>query len=149
MLEEGQPFPAFSLPDQDGRVWTNEDLKGHEAVIFFYPKDMTTGCTIEACEFTERVPDFGDIPVLGVSPDSPKRHQKFIEKESLNLTLLADEEKALLEASGLWIEKSMYGRKYMGVDRTTVLIDADGVIKTIWRKVKPPGHAAEVLASVQ
>ena len=149
MIEEGSPFPNFSLPNQDGKIVTLADLAGQKAVLFFYPKDMTSGCTVEACEFTEALPDFGSIPVYGVSPDAPKRHLKFIEKESLKMDLLSDEEHKLLTACGIWIEKSMYGRKYMGVERTTVLLDATGAVQRVWRKVKPAGHAQEVLKASQ
>jgi peroxiredoxin Q/BCP len=149
MIEEGSPFPQFSLPNQDGETVTLDDLACQKAVIFFYPKDMTSGCTVEACEFTDALPDFGQIPVYGVSPDAPKRHLKFIEKESLKVQLLSDEEHTLLTACGIWVEKSMYGRKYMGVLRTTVLLDENGSILKIWRKVKPAGHAQEVLQASQ
>jgi peroxiredoxin Q/BCP len=149
MIEEGSPFPSFSLPNQDGKTVALADLVGQKAVIFFYPKDMTSGCTVEACEFTEALPDFGNIPVYGVSPDAPKRHLKFIEKENLRMDLLSDEDHKLLTDCGIWVEKSMYGRKYMGVERTTVLLDAKGVVLQVWRKVKPAGHAQEVLKASQ
>ncbi len=147
MLAEGQAFPTFSLPDQNGETLALESLKGAPAVIYFYPKDDTPGCTTEACEFRDLSGDFHGARIIGVSPDSAKKHQKFIEKFGLGFTLLADEEKQLLEACGFWVEKSMYGKTYMGVERSTVLIDGEGIVRKIWTKVKPKGHAAEVQAA--
>ncbi|MEQ1934695.1 MAG: thioredoxin-dependent thiol peroxidase [Fimbriimonadaceae bacterium] len=144
MLEVGQPFPSFSLSDQDGNIVSNHDLLGSKAVIFFYPKDDTPGCTIEACEFRDAADSYGGARVLGVSPDSPKSHLKFIKKFKLTYTLLSDVDKSLCEACGLWVEKSFMGKKYMGVDRTTYLLDASGNIEHIWTKVKPLGHSKEV-----
>ncbi|MCG9894807.1 MAG: peroxiredoxin [Fimbriimonadaceae bacterium] len=149
MIQPGQAFPEFTLPDQDGQTVTLAGLKGSPTVVFFYPKDDTSGCTVEACEFRDALPDFGDAKVIGVSPDPAQSHRKFIDKHGLTYRLLADEEKSLLEAVGVWVEKSMYGRKYMGVERTTVLLDADGTVSRVWTKVKPKGHAAEVLAAVR
>ena len=149
MLKAGDDFPSFSLPDQDENTVSNVSLAGNPYVIYFYPKDDTAGCTMEACEFTDNLTNFGNIKVLGVSPDSAKQHTKFILKYNLGVTLLADEEKELIQACGLWIEKSMYGRKYMGVDRTTFLVGADGKIIKIWEKVKPAGHAVEVLKAAK
>ena len=149
MTEVGQPFPSFSLPDQDGNVVTNADLLGSKTVVYFYPKDDTPGCTAEACGFRNNLAAFEGTRIIGVSPDSPKSHRKFIEKFSLNFTLLADEEQALCNALGIWVEKSMYGKKYMGVDRTTYLLDENGVITHIWQKVKPQGHEQEVLAALK
>lgn len=148
MITEGQPFPNFSVLDQSGKTVTLDDLKGSQAIVFFYPKDDTSGCTIEACEFRDTMPEFEGAKVVGVSPDSAKSHIKFINKFNLNYDLLADTEKTLAEACGVWVEKSMYGKKYMGVERTTYLLDADGTVVKIWRKVKPQGHAAEVLAEL-
>lgn len=148
MLQVGDPFPSFSLPNQEGTTVSNSDFQGRDFVIYFYPKDDTSGCTTEACEFTGSIKDFGDVQVVGVSPDSVKSHKKFETKHNLGFTLLADEEKSLIQACGLWVEKSMYGKKYMGVERTTYLVGSDGKVKQIWEKVKPAGHAAEVLASV-
>lgn len=148
MIETGKPFPAFSLPDQDGNTVTNADLAGAKAILYFYPKDDTSGCTVEACEFRDSMPKFSGARVLGVSPDSPKSHQKFIAKYDLNFQLLADEAHALAEACGVWVEKSMYGKKYMGVERSTFLIDEHGIVTHAWRKVTPAGHADEVLAAV-
>ena len=149
MLEPGERFPDFSLPDQDDEVVTLSDLKGAPAVIYFYPKDDTPGCTAEACDFQERLSDIPGARVLGVSPDSTARHRKFRAKFGLKFTLLADTKRELIEGAGLWVEKKLYGKPYMGVDRTTVLLDAEGVVKRVWRKVNPKGHADEVLAALQ
>jgi peroxiredoxin Q/BCP len=144
MLTEGKPFPQFSLPDQDGKIVTNRDLVGKRAVIYFYPKDDTSGCTLEACSFEAALPAFDGVPVYGVSPDPPKKHVRFRSKYGLTFTLLSDVDHAFIEGCGLWIEKTFYGRKYMGVARTTVLLDKDGTIAKLWRDVKPEGHAAVV-----
>ncbi|MBX7135909.1 MAG: thioredoxin-dependent thiol peroxidase [Fimbriimonadaceae bacterium] len=148
MLEAGQPFPAFSLPDQDGKTWTNADLAGEPTIVYFYPKDDTSGCTAEACEFRDLLPKFTGTRVIGVSPDSVKSHRKFVDKFALTFTLLADEGHTLADACGVWVEKSMYGKKYMGVERTTFLVGADGKVTKVWNKVKPQGHAEEVLAAI-
>ena len=148
MINKGDQFPSFNLPDETGTLRNNTHYMGAPYIIYFYPKDDTSGCTTEACEFTAIAPDFGDLPIVGVSPDSVKSHAKFIKKHNLGITLLADEDKVLIGACGLWVEKSMYGKKYMGVDRTTYLVDKDGVVLEIWTKVKPSGHAAEVLKAV-
>lgn len=149
MLEVGENFPDFSLPDQDEKMITLGDLKGSQAVIYFYPKDDTTGCTAEACGFQERLSDIPGARVLGVSPDSPASHRKFRAKYNLTFSLLADTERQLIEACGLWVEKKLYGRAYMGVARTTVLLDSNGAIKQVWRNVNPKGHADEVIAALQ
>ena len=149
MLTEGQPFPDFSLPDQDGNTVSLKDLRGAPAVIYFYPKDDTSGCTAEACGFRDSIPSFGTARVIGVSPDAVKSHRKFVDKFALNFTLLADTEKTLSEACGVWVEKSMYGRTYMGVERTTFVLDKDGIVKKVFRKVKPNDHAAEVLRAIE
>jgi peroxiredoxin Q/BCP len=153
MISPGQPFPSFSLPDQDGTTVTNEDLKGSETIVYFYPKDDTPGCTIEACEFQSAVADMKRsgtkaVRVVGVSPDSPRSHRKFADKFGLEFTLLADENHALAEEFGFWVEKSMYGKKYMGVERSTVVLDPNGIVVSILQKVKPEGHAAEVLSTL-
>lgn len=145
MLEIGDPFPAFNLPDQDGLLRSNTEFAGKPYVVYFYPRDDTGGCTKEACEFTALAPDFGDVEIIGVSPDTVKSHKKFVEKHSLSITLLADIDKDLIRACDLWVEKTLYGRKYMGVERTTFLIGSDGKIRHIWAKVKPDGHARQVL----
>lgn len=148
MLEAGQPFPDFELPDQDGNQRTLHDFKGERVLIYFYPKDDTSGCTTEACEFQESIPRFDSIPVVGVSPDSVKSHRKFADKYGLTLTLLSDGDKELSVAVGVWVEKSMYGKKYMGVERTSFLVSTDGMVEKVWNKVKPAGHAEEVLKSL-
>ena len=144
MISEGAVFPAFSLPDQDGNIVTLEGLKGRPLVIYFYPKDDTSGCTVEACEFRDILPNIPGAKVIGVSPDGVKSHRKFADKFNLTFTLLADTEKELCSAVGVWVEKSMYGKKYMGVERTTVVVDDAGNVAKVFNKVKPQGHAAEV-----
>ena len=149
-LTVGAKAPTFSAPDQSGKVVSLADFKGKTVVLYFYPKDDTPGCTVEACSFRDEHSVFkkkGAI-VIGVSPDSPKKHIKFIEKFSLPFPLLADEDHAICEAYGVWVEKSMYGKKYMGVERSTFVIDPKGKLKAIYRKVKPGEHAAEVLAEL-
>jgi len=145
----GAPAPDFALETADGPVRL-ADFKGKSLVLYFYPKDDTTGCTKEAQEFTALAPDFAKAgaTVIGVSKDSLKAHQKFVAKYDLKLPLGSDPEGAVVEAYGSWVEKSLYGRKYMGIDRSTFLIQ-DGVVKRIWRKVKVANHAAEVLAAVK
>lgn len=147
MLKEGDKAPNFSAPDQNETVHTLADYKGKHLVLYFYPKDMTSGCTVESCDFRDnlgRIQGYG-AEILGVSPDSVKSHKKFVEKESLNFSLLADEEKTIVQDYGVWKEKSMYGKKYMGVERTTFLIGPDGTIKKIFPKVKVKGHVQEVI----
>jgi peroxiredoxin Q/BCP len=148
MLNAGDIFPSFELSDQDNNIVKLNDLLGSKSIIYFYPKDDTSGCTAEACEFNELIPKFEGAKVIGVSPDSSASHKKFANKYGLTFTLLADTDQALCNAVGVWKEKSMYGKKYMGVERTTFLLDESGVIKQIWEKVKPKDHAAEVLASI-
>ena len=150
-LVEGAPAPAFDLPRDGGGALSLASLKGLKVVLYFYPKDDTSGCTREAIDFTALKNAFAKAQtvVIGASPDSPKSHDKFKVKHSLDLTLVSDETKAMLEAYGVWVEKSMYGRKYMGVERTTVLIDRNGIIARVWPKVKVPGHAEQVLAAAQ
>ncbi len=143
-LQEGSAFPDFELLDQNGETQTLESLRGEPVILYFYPKDDTSGCTAQACGFRDSLPEFSGARVVGVSPDSVKSHKKFVEKYSLNFTLLADTETTLCNAVGVWVEKSMYGKKYMGVERTTFLVDRDGIVRKIWRKVKVDGHAAEV-----
>ena len=151
-VEAGQPAPAFHAMATDGRKVALRDFIGHQAVVlYFYPKDMTSGCTAEACDFRDnlaRVRQLG-AAVVGVSPDSVKSHVKFTQKESLNFPLLADEDHALCEKYGVWIQKSMYGRKYMGVERSTFLIDKAGRIAKVWRGVKVKGHVAEIMEALQ
>lgn len=144
MIQEGDSFPAFSMSDQDGKVVSNADLKGKKAVIYFYPKDDTPGCTVEACEFRDLSAGYSGAQVFGVSPDDAKSHTKFIGKFNLNFPLLVDKDHALADALGIWVEKSMYGKKYMGIERSTYLVDESGKVAKVWRKVKPEGHAKEV-----
>ena len=146
MLKEGNKAPAFTLPDDQGNKVSLKDFLGKKVVLYFYPKDMTSGCTQEACDFRDAFPEFEklDAVILGVSPDPVARHQKFKEKYDLPFRLLSDEEKKVLEKYGVWQEKSMYGRKYMGVVRTTVVIDEKGRIMKIFPKVKVKGHVEEV-----
>jgi peroxiredoxin Q/BCP len=148
MIDTGDKFPDFNLPDQNGKVWSLADLADSKAVIYFYPKDDTTGCTAEACEFRDLMPSIKGAKVMGISPDDQKSHQKFEKKYDLNFTLLSDPKRELIDKLGLWVEKSMYGKKYMGVERTTYLVDENGIISKVWRKVNPQGHAAEVQASI-
>jgi peroxiredoxin Q/BCP len=143
----GSPAPPFSLPDQDGNVVTSESLKGAPYVLYFYPKDDTPGCTKEACGFRDSGAAFGKngVRVLGVSPDSEKSHARFAEKYGLPFTLLADVDKTLAAAYGVWVEKTNYGRKYMGIERSTFLVDGKGRVQKIWRGVRVPGHVDDVL----
>jgi thioredoxin-dependent peroxiredoxin len=151
MLETGQIAPDFSLPRDGGGTVSLASLKGKAVVLYFYPKDDTSGCTLEAKDFNTMKAEFGKAgaEIVGVSPDSVASHDKFKAKYGLDFALAADESKDMLGAYGVWVEKSMYGRKYMGVERTTILIDRDGRIARIWPKVKVPGHAEEVLSAVQ
>lgn len=144
-------LPELTLTGPEGEPMPLAALKGAPLVIYFYPKDDTSGCTREAQDFSALAADFAtaSVRVLGVSKDSAKSHAKFTEKYSLSVPLATDADGAVLEAFGAWVEKSMYGRKYMGVDRSTFLFDAAGVLVHEWRKVKVPGHAAEVLAAAR
>jgi peroxiredoxin Q/BCP len=144
---EGRPAPDFDLPtDGGGRVRLSE-LKGRKVVLYLYPKDDTAGCTQEAQDFTAAADDFAaaDATLIGLSKDSPKRHDKFKAKYGLNLILASDEEGAVVEAYGAWVQKKLYGREYMGIDRSTFLIDSEGKVRRAWRKVRVAGHVAEVL----
>ncbi len=147
----GQDCPDFELPESDGTLVSKASLKGRPFVLYFYPKDDTSGCTTEAIEFTALIESFAGlgVEVFGVSPDSVAKHCRFRDKHALKVRLLADEEKTLLQAFGVWAEKSMYGRKYMGVERTTALIDGQGKVVKVWEKVKAGGHAREVLAAAE
>ena len=149
-IAEGILAPDFTLPTDADDTLTLSSLRGRWVVLFAYPKDDTSGCTVEACEFRDALPRFdaSKAVILGVSPDSVKSHVKFKAKYELPYTLLADEDKTVLQAYDVWKEKSMYGKKYMGVERTTFLIDPAGQIAKIFTKVKPAGHAAEVMAAI-
>jgi peroxiredoxin Q/BCP len=150
VIEAGQPAPSFSAQADDGRTVTLESLRGRYVVLYFYPKDDTPGCTTEACELRDAFPHFdaANATILGVSPDSVASHVKFKKKFSLPFTLLADPDHAIAEAYGVWKEKRMYGRTYMGVERSTFLIDPTGTLAHVWRKVKADGHAAEVATTL-
>jgi len=150
-LRPGTKAPAFSLPATGGTDISLDSLAGRKVVLYFYPKDDTTGCTLEARTFEALRKDFeaADTMIVGVSPDSLKSHDKFRTKYGLRFPLASDEAKTMLETYGVWVQKSMFGHKYMGVERTTVLIDRDGTIAKVWNKVKVPGHAEEVLAAAK
>lgn len=151
MLAEGSSAPDFTLLDQDGKETTLSALKGKPVVLYFYPKDDTSGCTKQACDFRDTQPAIkkAGAVVLGVSPDSVASHVKFAKKYELPFTLLSDPDHAVAEKYGVWVEKSMYGRKYMGIERTTFLIDSKGKIAEIWKKVKVPGHVEAVVNSLK
>lgn len=150
-LTEGMMAPDFTLPRDGGGTVSLSEFKGKSVVLFFYPKDDTSGCTAESIAFSALLSEFSaaGAVVIGMSPDSVKKHDKFAKKYDLSVILAADEELTVLNAYGVWVQKSMYGRKYMGVERTTVLIGADGVVRSVWEKVKVPGHAEEVLAAAK
>lgn len=150
-LNTGDPAPDFTLPGSGGAAIALAELRGHKVVLYFYPKDDTSGCTLEAQDFNGLLPAFAeaDTQVIGLSPDPVKSHDKFCGKYGLQFPLASDETKTVLEAYGVWVEKSMYGRKYMGVERTTVLVDREGRIARVWPKVKVPGHAEEVLEAAR
>ncbi|MBT4906962.1 MAG: thioredoxin-dependent thiol peroxidase [Rhodospirillaceae bacterium] len=150
-VKEGGKAPAFSMPtDGDGKL-ALKDLKGRPVILYFYPKDSTPGCTTEACDFRDLTPDFSkiDAEIVGVSKDSVKRHDNFKAKHELPFSLVSDEDGDVCERYGVWVEKNMYGRKFMGIERATFLIDAKGVVRKIWRKVKVKGHAEDVLEAVK
>jgi peroxiredoxin Q/BCP len=149
-LAAGDKAPAFSLPDQDGTTVSLKDFAGQQVVIYFYPKDDTPGCTKEACQFNDNLHAFAaaKVPVLGISGDSAERHRKFREKYGLTFPLLTDADHAVGEAYGAWGEKTLYGKKSIGVIRSTFLIGADGTIVRPWYHVKADGHAAKVLEEV-
>ncbi len=150
-LKPGDKAPDFTLPADGNGTISLAQLKGKSVVLYFYPKDDTSGCTAEAIAFTKDSKAFkaAGAVILGISKDSAKSHDKFKAKYELQLTLAADEDTKIAQAYGVWVEKSMYGRRYMGMERATFLIDGKGVIRQIWRKVKVPGHSAEVLAAVK
>ncbi len=150
LLEVGDKAPDFQTTDQDGKAVSLKDFKGRKVVLYFYPKDDTPGCTKEACSFRDGWSAFRKrkIAVLGVSADDEKKHKKFAEKYDLPFPLLADTGHKILKAYGTWGEKSLYGRKYMGIFRVTYVIDEKGKIAAVWPKVKPEGHAEEILARI-
>jgi peroxiredoxin Q/BCP len=146
----GEKAPAFEAPDQNGKMRSLHEFKGQRLVLYFYPKDDTSGCTREAIDFSSATARFKKLgaTVVGVSKDSVVSHDKFKKKHDLKIVLASDPEGTIVESYGSWVEKSMYGRKYMGIDRSTFLIDGKGKITRIWRKVKVPGHVEEVLAAL-
>jgi peroxiredoxin Q/BCP len=150
MVAEGQPAPDFTLVSDAGEEVTLSQFRGRPVVVYFYPRDDTPGCTAQACGLRDVWGEIGrtGAVVLGVSPDSPKKHAKFREKYDLPFALLSDEEHTVAEAYGTWVEKSMYGKTYMGMERSTFVIDADGNVAKIMRKVKPAEHADDVLAAL-
>jgi peroxiredoxin Q/BCP len=151
MAQEHEKAPDVTLTGAEGEKVSLGDFKGQKLVVYFYPKDDTSGCTREAQDFTALAEEFEKVGtwVIGISKDSPKSHAKFSDKYDLRVRLLSDEDGSACEAFGTWVEKSMYGRKYMGIERATFLIDRDGVVKRSWRKVKVPGHAEDVLEAAR
>ncbi len=151
MVADGKSAPDFDLPSDSGNNIKLSKLKGRPVVVYFYPKDDTSGCTQQAKDFSGLEAEFAKagIEVVGISPDSAVSHAKFRKKHTLSVKLAADEDKATATAYGVWVEKSMYGRTYMGVERSTFLVDAKGKVAKSWRKVKVPGHADEVLAAAK
>ena len=150
-LTIGDKAPDFTIATDGGGTFCLSEMVGHNVIIYFYPKDDTPGCTKEACEFRDSLPDFSksSSKIIGISKDTVAKHDKFKSKYELPFTLGADVEGAVCEAYGTWVEKSMYGRQYMGIERATFLVDREGVVQGIWRKVKVKGHVEEVLAAVQ
>ena len=150
-VEAGKKAPDFTAPTDGGKKLKLSDLRGKLVVLYFYPKDDTPGCTTEACGFRDALPDFSKVKaqVIGVSKDIVARHDKFKQKYELPFPLVSDEDGKICEKYGTWVEKSLYGRKYMGIDRATFLIDKTGSVARVWRKVKVSGHVAEVLEAVK
>ena len=150
MLQSGDPAPDFTLRSVDGSQVSLGGLRGRRVVLYFYPKDNTSGCTTQACDLRDHLPsiDAEGAVVLGVSPDSISSHVKFRDKHQLNFPLLSDPDHKVAEAYGVWKEKSMYGRTYWGIERSTFLIDENGVVKEAWRKVSPRGHAERVVEAL-
>ncbi len=146
-IKPGDTAPDFTLATDSGGEIVLSDLRGNKVILYFYPKDLTPGCTKESCDFRDALPDFKriDAAIIGISRDSVDRHDRFKAKYELNFPLAADEEGAVCKAYGVWVEKSMCGRKYMGIERSTFLIDGEGVVRQLWRKVKVKGHAQDVL----
>jgi peroxiredoxin Q/BCP len=151
MVNEGDPVPDVKMESPDGKEISPADFAGQKLVLYFYPKDDTSGCTAEAQAFTALAEEFEKAGtwVLGVSKDDAKAHRKFSDKYELKVALATDRDGSVCEAFGTWIEKSMYGRKYMGIERATFLVDRDGVVKQVWRKVKVTGHAEDVLQAAK
>lgn len=150
-VEEGRKAPDFTAMTDGDKKLKLSDLRGRPVVLYFYPKDDTSGCTAEACGFRDALPDFSKVKahVIGVSRDSVEKHDKFKKKYGLNFPLVSDEDGKICEKYGTWVQKSLYGRKYMGIDRSTFLIDKTGAVAKVWRKVKVPGHVDEVLQALK
>jgi thioredoxin-dependent peroxiredoxin len=150
MVQPGDLAPDFTLPSDGGGDVTLSSFRGRTVILYFYPKDDTSGCTTQACDLRDSLPRIEErgAVVLGVSPDSVRSHEKFKSKYDLNFPLLADEDHAVAEAFGVWVEKSMYGRTYMGIERSTFVIDPEGRVAEAWRKVTPKGHADRVLEAL-
>lgn len=150
-VEEGRKAPDFTAMTDGDKKLKLSDLRGRPVVLYFYPKDDTSGCTAEACGFRDALPDFNKVKahVIGVSKDSVEKHDKFKKKYGLNFPLVSDEDGRICEKYGTWVQKSLYGRKYMGIDRSTFLIDKTGAVTKVWRKVKVPGHVDEVLQALK
>jgi len=150
-LAVGDPVPDFSLSTDAGGTFSADDLRGTRTILYFYPKDDTPGCTKEAHAFRDRIEVFraAGVAVVGVSADPVASHDRFKAKHALNFPLISDPDKTLAQIFGVWVEKSMYGKKYMGIERASFLIDEAGVVREIWRKVKVPGHADAVLAAAK
>ena len=146
-IKPGDTAPDFTLATDSGGEIMLSDLRGNKVILYFYPKDLTPGCIKESCDFRDALPDFKriDAAIIGISRDSVDRHDRFRAKYELNFPLAADEEGAVCKAYGVWVEKNMCGRKYMGIERSTFLIDGEGVVRQLWRKVKVKGHAQDVL----
>ncbi|MCK9492452.1 MAG: thioredoxin-dependent thiol peroxidase [Sulfurimonas sp.] len=151
MLKINDKAPEFCLPNQDDIEICLRDLKGKWIVLYFYPKDNTPGCTTEACEFTEAAPDFSELDaiIIGVSADSTQKHRNFIEKKDLGITLLSDEETTMMQEYGVWQQKKNFGKEYMGIVRTTFIIDPEGIVKTVFEKVRVKDHVAKVKEELQ
>ncbi len=151
MVQQGDPVPDVRMEGPEGKPVSPADFSGQKLVVYFYPKDDTSGCTKEAQDFTALADQFtaASTWVLGISKDNAAKHRKFTEKYGLKVPLATDSDGSACEAFGVWVEKSMYGRKYMGIERATFLVDRDGVVKRVWRKVSVPGHAEEVLRAAQ
>ncbi len=151
MIKIDEKAPEFCLPNQDDVEICSRDLKGKWVVLYFYPRDNTPGCTTEACEFTEAAPDFSELDaiILGVSADSTKKHRNFIEKKDLGITLLSDESTEMMQEYGVWQLKKNYGKEYMGIVRTTLIIDPEGIVRALWEKVRVKDHVANVKAKLE
>lgn len=147
MIEVGQKAPDFNLPDKDGKMHALKEFKGKKVVLYFYPKDNTPGCTKQACAFRDNMNRFNDknVVIIGISKDSPKSHQKFADQFDLNYLILSDEDLQAIEAYGVWVEKNMYGKKYMGVSRSTFVIDEQGIVEKVYKKASPDKNAGDII----